>query len=141
MTNNLKENNALKEILKWQRLVGQELLKKKIRDEKLFLDEGQILAYYHSDGEKSSRDLAKITGVGYKTIQALSKKWILAGLAEPSEKYGGSRAKRLFELYELGLEMPSVKELDTKDTSIEELKEEEDESGNIEGTERVEQEN
>lgn len=107
-------DEILKEILKWQKLHGTEILKKKIEDKKLFLDDNQILAYYHSDGNRSSRDIAKITGIGYKTIQTLWKKWILAGIAEPSEKYGGGQCKRLFELHELSLELPKTKKQDNK---------------------------
>lgn len=104
--NNNQTNELLKEILKWQKLQGAEILKKKIKEGGLFSDKKQIIAYHHSDGKKSSRDVAKIANIGYKTIQALWKKWISIGIAEPSEKYKGGQCKRIFELNELGLELP-----------------------------------
>lgn len=91
--NNNQTNKLLKEILKWQRLQGMDILKKKIKEEGLFSDKNQIVAYYHSDGKKSSREIAKITNIGYKTIQALWKKWIYVKIAEPSEKYKGGQCK------------------------------------------------
>lgn len=106
--NNNETNKILNEILKWQKLQGSEILKKKIKEEGLFDDEKNILVYYHSDGEKSIREILKITGFGHATIQALWKKWIAAGIAEPAEKYKG-RCKRIFELHEIGLVLPKSK--------------------------------
>ncbi len=102
-------NELLREILKWERLEGIEILKKKIEEEKLFKETKDIIIYYHSDGEKSLRDIEKITNISYKMVQALWKKWLKAGIATTTEKYGGGRCKRLFELNELGLELPSPK--------------------------------
>jgi len=104
--NNEETNEILKQILKWVKLQGIEGLRMKARDKNLFGDLKDILAYHHSNGEKSSRDLAKIAGVSHGTIQTLWKKWVDAGIAEPTEKYGGGRCKRLFKLDELGLELP-----------------------------------
>ncbi len=105
----MNNNELLKEILKWQRLQGSGYLKKKVREENLFTDRKHILVYYHSDGIKSSREISKVTGVGYKTVQTLWKKWINTGIAEPTERYGGGQCKRLFELNELGLKLPKSK--------------------------------
>lgn len=107
--NNNKTNELLKEILKWQKIQGMEILKKKIKEEDLFSNKNQIVAYYHSNGKKSSREIEKITSIGYKKIQELWKKWISAGIAELSEEYKRGRCKRSFELNELGLELPKLK--------------------------------
>lgn len=107
--NSKETNEILKEILKWQKFQGREILKKKIREGNLFTDKKYILVYHYSDGDKSSRQISKITGIGYKKVQSLWKEWISLGLAEPSEKYGGGRCKRLFEVKDLGLELPKVK--------------------------------
>lgn len=113
--NNNETNEILKGILKWQRLQGADILKRKMKQENLFTDAKEISVYYNSDGEKSLRDLEKITGVGFATVRALWKKWIEVGIAEPTEKYGGGRCKRLFELSELGLEMPKKRAEKVKD--------------------------
>ena len=107
--NNNDPNKILKEILKWLRLQGLEILKKKVKEENLFKDAKHILVYYHSDGIKSSRDIEKETGVGFQRVIVLWKKWINAGIAEPIKKYRGIGCKRLFELNELGLELPKQK--------------------------------
>lgn len=96
----------LKEILKWEKLRGIEHLKRKVKEENLFTDEKHIVVYYHTDGIKSSREIGKIVKVSYKTVLNLWKQWIAAGIAEPSEKYKGGQCRRIFELNELGLELP-----------------------------------
>lgn len=104
--NNNDTNEILKEILKWQRLQGSEFLKRRIREEKLFTDKKHVLVYYYTDGNNSSRQIGKMANVSHATVQNLWKLWIGAGIAEPSEKYKGGQCKRLFELNELGLELP-----------------------------------
>jgi transposase len=107
--NNNQTNDLLKEILKWQKLQGSEYLKRKAKEEKLFTDKKHILVYYYSDGHKSSREIGKIASVSHVTVQNLWKLWIDAGIAEPSEKYKGGQCRKLFELNELGLELPKIK--------------------------------
>lgn len=107
--NDNETNKLLKEILKWHRLQGIEILKKKIKEENLFTDAKDILVYYYSDGNKSSREIQEMSGVNFQKVTKLWKKWINAEIAEPTEKYGGGRCKRLFELHELGLELPKGK--------------------------------
>lgn len=88
--NNNETNKLLREILKWQRLREREILKKKIKEEKLFTESEDIIIYYHSDGERSSRDLGKIAKVSHTKVQGLWKKWMNAEIATPAEKYKGS---------------------------------------------------
>ncbi len=107
--NNDKVIDILKEMLKWQKLHGREILKNKLANEDLFSNEKEIRVYYHSDGDKSSREIGKLVNVSHATIQNLWKKWVDAGLVEPTEKYGGGRCKRLFSLDDLGLELPKIK--------------------------------
>lgn len=71
-------------------------------------DDKDIIIYYHSDGNKSSRDLAKIVGVSHKTVQLLWRKWIGSGIAESTLKYKGGRCRKLFDLGELGLKLPKI---------------------------------
>lgn len=99
-------NDLLKEILKWQRVIGDNLIKNKIKEKDLLKDKKQILAYYNSDGNNSIRKIAKIVKLSNMTVQRLWKEWIKEGLAEPSDKYKGRRCKRIFELNELGLKLP-----------------------------------
>ena len=104
---NDETNRILREILRWQRFQATEMLRNRIKEENLFADKKYVLVYYHSDGERSTRDIQKESGVSHNTVALLWKKWVDAGIAEPTEKYGGGRCKRVFELNELGLELPS----------------------------------
>ena len=96
----------LKEILKWERLRGLEHLKSKVKEENLFTEEKYIVVYHHTDGIKSSREIGKSANVSHVTVQNLWKQWVAAGIAEPAEKYKGGQCRRIFELSELGLELP-----------------------------------
>ena len=107
--NKNQTNELLKEILKWQRLQGVEYLKRKVDNEELFTDKKHILVYYYSNGSRSSREIGKLAGVSFATVRNLWKKWIVAGIVEPTEKYKGGQHRRLFELYELGLKLPKIK--------------------------------
>jgi len=106
--NNNDTIKILKEILKWQRVQGLEVLRKKISAEKLFTTKKDIIVYYNSDGSKSTRDLAKITGISHVAVQSLWKKWINAGIAESTPKYKGGRCRKLFDLGELGLKLTKI---------------------------------
>lgn len=93
----------LEEMIKWQRLQGITILKEIAKKNNLFSDESEIKVYLNSDGERSSRDLEKISGVNYKKVQSMWKQWIELGIAEPTEKYGGGRCKKIFELKDFGI--------------------------------------
>lgn len=107
--NDNETNKLLKEILKWHRFQGIEILKKKINEENLFTDAKDILVYYYSDGNKSSREIQEMIGVNFQKVIELWKKWINAGIAKPIAKQRGSGCKKLFELHELGLKLPKGK--------------------------------
>lgn len=107
--NDEKTNEVLEDILKWQKLQGREILKAKLKNENLLSNEKEVHVYYHSDGDKSSRDIGRIVNMSYKTVQNLWKRWINSSLAEPTQKYGGGRCKRLFNLNDLGLELTKNK--------------------------------
>ena len=113
--NNDETKKILKDILKWQRLQGIEILKKNLKEENLFSDKKHVLAYYYSDGNRSLREIEKLSGVGFRTVQALWKKWVDRGIAEPTERYGGGRCKRLFDLSEFGLELPVENKRENKE--------------------------
>lgn len=103
---NEETNEILKQILKWVKLQGIEILRKKIKEEGLFTDKNHILAYYLSDGKNSLRFIEKETGINYQKVKSLWERWLDKGIAETTEQYGGGRCKRKFELDELGLELP-----------------------------------
>lgn len=96
----------LEELLKWMRFSSLPGVRKTLLD-LLPTDEHKI-AYQNSDG-KGSEEVAKLAGVGASSIQRWWKQWIKARIAEPSSVRGGERAKRVFSLDEVGIEIPILK--------------------------------
>ena len=97
MSNESMEN-TLNQILHWINLCGKDYLINKIKKDNLIKNEKELIAYQNSDGERSIRDLVKLAGISRATIQNLWKQWVMAGIAEPTEKYSGGRCRRLFEI-------------------------------------------
>jgi hypothetical protein len=96
----------LSEQLKWIRLAGMSQLRTVI-EQNLKTDD-EKLVYELSDGEKSTRDIEKITRVGRTKIGILWKKWYNLGLMERSVEYEGKRMSRSFSLHDVGIEVPSL---------------------------------
>jgi hypothetical protein len=92
--------------LKWVRLSGMSQLRE-IFDRTMRTDE-EKLAYELSDGERSTRDIEKLTGIGRTKIGDLWKKWHRIGLMEKSAKYEGKRMERSFSLLDAGIEIPTL---------------------------------
>lgn len=106
------------EQLKWTKISGMTQLKS-IFEQNLRTDDDKLV-YELSDGERSIRDIEKITSVGRTKIAALWKKWYKMGIMERSEKYEGKRMKKSFSLSEVGIDV----ELPT-DQQVTEIKTEE----------------
>jgi len=66
------------------------------------------IAYELSDGERSSRDIAKIIKPSHTTVGNWWDKWFKLGLVEQTEKYGGSQYTRLCSLTKMGIKMPEI---------------------------------
>jgi len=99
---------TLKEHLRWARLSGLSHLKT-IFEKELKTPEEKMV-YELSDGEKSIRDLEKLTGVSRSRVAVLWRKWYNMGIMERSEKYEGKRMKKSFSLSDVGIdvELPPV---------------------------------
>jgi len=65
-------------------------------------------AYHSSDGEKTSREVGRISNVSHMTIANWWKTWIRTGIAESVSVRGGVRAKRIFSLDDFGVEVPII---------------------------------
>jgi len=109
---NEKSNELLEEILLWTKY--DYLATKQKMIEHLDTDDKKI-AYQKSNGERSSRDIAKLVSVSYKTIQKWWKKWFDLGLMEQTEKYGGSRYKQLISLTKMGIPIPDISTEEVED--------------------------
>ena len=97
--------DVLREILKWIRVTSIPSVKKLLVD--TLDDDKSKLAYHHSDG-RSSRDVAKAAGCSQATVVSYWKRWFRNGLAEPIGVQRGDRYKKLFELEDFGIGVPSV---------------------------------
>lgn len=95
----------LEEILKWQKFQAIDKLRTIIL-EKLKKDD-EKLVYNSSDG-KSMREISKLCGVPFQTIDSWWKKWNQLGIMRLSQKYTG-RMQRLCSLDEVGIKVSQVK--------------------------------
>lgn len=97
------------EILKWNKILGQDLLKKKI-NEQVKTDIEKII-YENSDG-KSAAEIGKIAGVSHQTVINYWRRWFAAGVVQPSDKFVG-RFERFVSLKVLGIDLPSKEKAQT----------------------------
>ena len=96
---------VLKEILKWTKFQGwkevKEVLLSQLKDERM------KLIYHLSDG-KSTRKIARKTGVSHKTVYEYWKKWSKVPIVEPIIVKGKTRYRKMFELEDFGIEIPDI---------------------------------
>ena len=105
MSNNEIIIELLEEILLWTKYDYAETKRKMLVH--LNTDEKKI-AYQLSDGEKSTRYISKKAGVHFSTIADWWKSWFKLELMEQTEKYSGSRYKKLASLLIMGIPVPEV---------------------------------
>lgn len=112
----------LDNLLKWTRFAGMQQLRA-ILTQNLTTDT-EMLVYELSDGEHTTREIARLAGVGSNaTITNYWKKWSKVGIVEPSLKRQG-RYQRICSLEEVGLTMPPMLHTYTSPTKAEQLEEE-----------------
>lgn len=96
----------LDQLLKWTRFAGMQQLRT-ILTQNLTTDT-EMLIYELSDGERTTREIARLAGVGSNaTITNYWRKWSKVGIVEPSEKRRG-RYQRICSLEEVGLTVPPM---------------------------------
>jgi hypothetical protein len=99
--------NKISELLKWTKFAGMQQLRNVLL-QVLGDDATALLAYEFSDGERGTREVAKLAGVkSNSTIAGYWKKWSKIGIVEPSSKYQG-RYQRICSLEEVGLTIPPL---------------------------------
>jgi len=111
----------LDSILKWTRFAGMQQLREILTQN--LMNDTEMLVYELSDGEKSTREIAKLVGVGSNaTIAALWKKWSKVGIMEPSHNYKG-RYQRICSLEDVGLVIPPMPKIQSSQDETEEEEE------------------
>jgi transposase len=77
--------------------------------------------YELSDGERSTREIAALLGLGSNaTVANYWKKWNRLGIVEPSEKHQG-RSRRICSLGEVGLTIPPIPHVTTETEQSQEV--------------------
>lgn len=98
----------LHQLLKWTRFAGLQQLSS-IITQNLKTDK-ELAAFELSDGERTTRDIAKIAKIGSNaTVANYWKKWAVLGIVEPSQKRQG-RFQKIASLQEVGLSLPPLLE-------------------------------
>lgn len=96
----------LDQLLKWMRFAGMQQLRT-IISQNLTTDV-EMLVFELSDGERTTREVARLAGVGSNsTVAGYWKKWSKLGIIEPSQKRQG-RFQRICSLQEVGLTVPPL---------------------------------
>jgi hypothetical protein len=104
-----EQTKLLREILKWIRFAGMKQIKDIIVDA-LDTDQKKII-YQLSDGNRGILEIGKAAGIsGTATVFRYWKNWARLGLGDYFAVKGGDRFKRAFDLEELGIDVPQVKE-------------------------------
>lgn len=97
---------TMKELLKWMRFAGMQQLRT-ILSQNLKTDV-EMLVYELSDGTRSTRDIARLAGLGsHVTVAVYWKKWSKLGIVEPSPQFRG-RYQKICSLEEVGLTVPPM---------------------------------
>jgi len=106
-----KIHDELSEIKYWIRLSGLPVLRR-VAHENLRDDESKLV-YELSDGNRSTREIVEeLKKVGkaitHSTVANMWKRWVAAGIVEPSERYQG-RFRKVASLESLGIEIPEIR--------------------------------
>lgn len=108
--------SEIHQLLKWTRFAGLQQLNA-IITQNLKTDK-ELAAFELSDGERTTRDIAKLARIGSNaTVANYWKKWSMLGIVEPSKKRQG-RFQKTVSLEEVGLSLPPM--LETSEAKEEE---------------------
>ena len=103
---------TLQEIKFWIRLLAWDDLGKVL--ERVLDSEEKKIAYVLSDGKNTTSLVAKGAGTSQSSVSRWWQEWKTIGIADNIAVSGGSRAKSVFNLKELGIEL-------SKDSNREEV--------------------
>lgn len=84
----------------WLRVIGIQAIKDLLQEE-MKAKQDQII-FELSDGQLSTREIAKKADSSHVTVSKKWKKWVSMGLVMPSEKHKG-RYKKIVALRDLGI--------------------------------------
>lgn len=102
----------LRELVKWSKFESIPKLRT-ILEQNLPTDKEKRI-YELSDGERSTRDIAKLSDVSHQTVANYWEKWSKLGIVDTTETKEG-RYKRICSLEQVGLEIAKVEVTEIKD--------------------------
>lgn len=114
ISNQNKILEQLIELTKWGKFAAgnfHEVLLQHLEDDR------DKLIYELSDGNRTTREIAKIVKITHSTVAATWKRWYACGIVEEAERTG--RYKRICSLKEVGIMLPKVPEIITEELSEE----------------------
>jgi hypothetical protein len=115
---NDEQIRLLREILKWTKFAGMKELKDTIVS--VLNTEQKRVVYHLSDGAHKIEEINRLVGISStRTVFDLWQVWLRLGLGESIPVRGGSRFKRSFDLEELGIEIPRIKEAEKEEKQVE----------------------
>ena len=97
----------LEELVKWTKVTSIPRVRELLLE--ILGSPEERIAYHSSDGERTSREVGRISNVSHMTVANWWKTWIRAGIAESVSVRGGERAKRIFSLDDFGIELSVIK--------------------------------
>lgn len=95
--------SLLRELVRWSKFGSKQQLKSILADN--LRRDPEKLIFEYSDGERSVRDIEKLTGIGKTSVFNYWQKWFKLGIVK-STKFEG-RMQHICSLEEVGLEVPS----------------------------------
>lgn len=100
-------DSTLKEMLKWIRFTSMLDLKRVLTE--TLVEDGDRLVYELTDGDRSTNDVSRLSGVPARTVARRWQSWAKIGIVEKTEKYGGSRVKHVCSLEDIGIAVAKPK--------------------------------
>lgn len=102
-----KQTEILLEMLKWIKFSGMKDVKEVLLSN--LTDDTKKIVYHYSNGENNTTYLKQIANVsGNNVIPNLWNKWKNIGIIEKISVKGGERGKKIFNLEDFGIPIPSI---------------------------------
>lgn len=108
--NNDETNKILKDILKWQRLQGMQILRDLLPKSLDTPDKESV--YEMTDGENRIKDIQKKIKIATGTVHAWWNLWLAQGIITKE----GTKYRKLISLKELGIEIKTLKKQKEKES-------------------------
>jgi len=98
---------SLRELVTWTRVIGYPTIKQTL--ETILDSDEKRLVYHLTDGQRSIKEIQRLTGVNVRYISEWGQEWDRMGIAGPSRVSSiRKRRQRAFDLADFGFEIPEV---------------------------------